>query len=609
MNPHLVRRSWIRDRLVPNVASARPTTNPATRARVATRATVTTLALLATLAAALLPVARAQTVPAARWPEPVRAALQQAGVPLEALAVAVLPAGPAGLGGPSGAPEAGKPQRLAALASRLGPRWLHQPDRPMQPASTMKLVTSVVALDRLGPNHRGFTELRSSARQDGEVLRGDLVLKGGADPELGLPQLWALLAELRHAGIREIAGDILLDRTLFRPARPELGVPPFDAHPEWYYNIIPDALNLNANQIGLEITSLPVPGVITAVGPAGGSLSATPPAAGASAGSPAAPASAAPAGGSPQAAPAGATITARTLPPLEGIRIDTSALVLTDRACKDWDDDWITPPRVAEVDGARQVTLRGGFARHCQQRLALELLDRNVQAEAQIRWVWQQLGGRWGGTVREGSATGDSRLLARRVSRPWGEVLRPLNKQSDNLLTRLLFLSMGQARQGSDMQTPTQELARREVTRWFTEHHIDPAGLVMDNGSGLSRSERITPRQMALLLKAAWGERLAPELLMSMPVVGVDGTMRNRLKAGPAAGAARMKTGTLRNVVALAGFVPDAQGRVWVMAAMVNHDNAPKARPVLDALVDWLAVAGPLPAARRLGTGPQGEGP
>ena len=131
---------------------------------------------------------------------------------------------------------------------------------------------------------------------------------------------------------------------------------------------------------------------------------------------------------------------------------------------------------------------------------------------------------------------------------------------------------------------------------------------MLDNGSGLSRSERISPWQMAQLLKAAYFGRHASELMMSLPTVGVDGTMRNRLKTGPATGWARLKTGTLRNVVALAGYVNDGQGRPWVVAMMVNHDTlADQARPVLDALVDHIARSGPHPQPQP--PGPQGDGP
>ena len=171
--------------------------------------------------------------------------------------------------------------------------------------------------------------------------------------------------------------------------------------------------------------------------------------------------------------------------------------------------------------------------------------------------------------------------------------MRPLNKQSDNVLTRMLYQALGVAALPQDPQLTTAQLAEREVKRWFAEQRIDARGLVMDNGSGLSRSERISAQQLGAVLKAAFTGRHASDLLMSLPTVGVDGSMRNRLKDSPATGWARVKTGTLRNVVALAGLVPDRDGRPWVMVAIINHEAARRGgRPALDALVDWIARSG-----------------
>ena len=520
--------------------------------------------------------------PDSALPMAVAQALQQALVPAEAFAAMVVPVALPG-DGLRGV------KRGALQAAQAGPRWQVQPDKPMQPASTMKLVTSIVALDRLGPNHRGFTELLTTAPQQGELLAGDLVLRGGADPELGLMQLWALLSELRWLGIREIAGDIVLDRTLFRAAPGETPAGPFDERPEFAYNAVPDALQLNNNLLGLELST---------EGPGRGN-----------------------------------GVVARLLPPLPGVEIDTSALRLTARLCRDWADDWQSPPLLAEPEpGWLRITLQGGFPRGCTQRTALALIDSAALAERHLRWVWEGLGGQWRGRLREASgpviaplapaavaaalvppnaakggqwvATGVAwagtagatppgvRVLARRLARPWGELLRMMNKQSDNPSTRLLYLSLGLAGMAEDPATPTAELAARVVKAWFSEQRIPTSGLVIDNGSGLSRSERITPRQLVQMLQAAQAGRWGPELLMSLPLAGVDGTMRNRLKTGPAAGRARLKSGTLKNAVALAGYVPDEDGRWWAVAAMVNHDQALAARPALDALIDWVAAGG-----------------
>ena len=504
--------------------------------------------------------------PVQALPVPVRAALERAGLDASTLAVAVLPV-----------------DRPARVGDAVG--LLHQADRPMQPASAMKVVTSAVALDRVGPNLRGYTELRTAAPIEAGRLRGDLVLRGGADLELGLPQLWALMLELREAGVRHIDGDIVLDRQLFNPARLDIGVPPFDESPEFPYNVIPDALQLAGNLQVLELVS------------------------------------------------DRSEVRARLRPELPGVRVDNRLTLHPPGtvACRDWSGaGWATPSTHEQADGTVVVQLQGRFPADCTQRQPLQLMERNRQAQAQLRWVWTELGGQWSGRVREaqrgefayeaagtaaasrttsapvaGSASAalgqPTRLLARREARPWGEWLRPLNKTSDNVATRVLYLLTGleeerRAGQAGAALPPrsTREWAELSVRRWFEQQGIPTEGLVMDNGSGLSRSERITPRQLAMVLRAANTQLHASELLMSLPIAGVDGSLRNRMTDTPARARARLKPGTLRNAVALAGYVEDAQGRRWVMAAIINHDEAPRrGRPVLDAVADWVAAGQP----------------
>ena len=471
-------------------------------------------------------------------PSNVRAALARLDLPPEALAAAAVPLGQHGLGWPRA--------------------WQYRAQVPMQPASTMKLVTSVVALDRLGPNHRGSTELLSAAPLVDGTLQGDLVIKGGADPELGLPQLWALLLDLRMAGVTHIAGNLRLDRSLFRPARVDQGLPPFDETPEFPYNVIPDALLLAGNLLPLELQA-------TATG-----------------------------------------VLARTVPPLPGLQI-TSRMALSETRCANWDDDW-KPATVRHEGSQTLIELNGAFPRGCTRRTALQLIDRQELGERLFRSLWQGLGGSWAGRAQEQTAPEGARLLARRSSRPWGEVLRHLNKTSDNALTRLLFLELGVPAMAAQPQASTRDLADQAVRQWLAEQGIADAGLVLDNGSGLSRSERITPWQMVSLLRVAHAGRHAADLIMSLPVAGVDGGLGKRLQDSPAAGWARLKTGTLRNVVALAGYVTDAQGQDWAVAMFINHDRASTARPVLDALVDQIARYGPHgPVTPR--PGPLGDGP
>ena len=474
-------------------------------------------------------------------PGAVQDALQAAGLPADALAAVALP------------------------LHRWGRSWQHQGERAMQPGSTMKLVTSIVALDRLGPNHRGSTELRSAAPLLGGTLQGDLVLAGGGDVELGVPQLWALLVDLRQSGVRHIAGNLQVDRTRYRPARIDIGLPPFDEAPEFAYNVIPDALLLAEGLLPLELRATDTGMVAT------------------------------------------------TVPPIEGIEID-SRMTLVDARCADWAEYW-RPAQVNREGSQTRITLAGAFPRDCTQRTRLQLIDRAELTERLFRSLWQGLGGTWtGSAVETGAAAGTlpqaagTRVLARRTARPWGELLRHLNKTSDNAWTRVLYLELGVPAMTAQGDRSTRELADAAVREWLAGHGIADTGIVLDNGSGLSRSERISPRQLAQVLKVAYGGRHAPELMMSLPTAGVDGSMRNRLKTGPATGWARLKTGTLRNVAALAGYVNDPQGRPWAVAMMINHEAlADQGRAVLDALVDHIARHGPHAPAPS--PWPQGYGP
>ena len=484
--------------------------------------------VVTTVFAAWLPPAQAQL------PAPVAATLAAGGIAQDAVSVLVL---------------RGDTTLLSYLA-----------DRPMQPASTMKLVTSLVALETLGPVFRGRTELRSSGDVVNGVLRGDLVLRGGADADFTGDVLETMLQTLRNTGIKRIAGKLVLDRSLFSPARLDIGAAPFDAAPEAYYNVIPDALLVNKNMLQIDMRS------------------------------------------------SANKLQLVMQPMLDNVSV-ASALTLTDAACARWEDGWKLPQATPGPGDRITVVLHGSFPKHCAHATSINVVDRQQYVGRLLRATWKKLGGGFAeafkGDVVDGVAAPAARLLAEHVSRALPEVIRDINKASDNALARTVFLSLGSLEAdpllGSRPLTfaigttdTTQARADRAVRAWMRRHGIDDAGFVIDNGSGLSRQERITPVQLGAVLKAGQRSDWAPEFLASLPIVAVDGTMRRRLKDSPAAGRARMKTGTLANVVAIAGYVRDALGQQCVVVAMINSDQVGdgRGRAVLDTLVDWVARLG-----------------
>ena len=425
----------------------------------------------------------------------------------------------------------------------------HQPGASLQPASTLKLVTSIVALERLGPTYRGRAELRTKGELvDGE-LRGDLLLRGMGNPDLNWEALQRMLQTLRHKGISQINGDLVLDRQWFQPSRADLGAPPFDETPEFQYNVIPDALLLNTNLLQLDLDSSERENTTS--------------------------------------------MRMNLTPAMDRVTV-LSNMTLVDRACADWEDGWRLPTVSRVENDAIRITLHGEFPNKCVASTAINILDRVDFADRLFRTLWKNLGGTFKGSTRDSTvgdpSPADTRLLTQHQSRTLAEFTRDINKRSDNPMARLLYLTLG-AMAENDSETVTTKRAERQVRAWFKQHAIDDDGLVLENGSGLSRIERIRPSQLAAVLQAAYRSDWAPEFMASLPIVAVDDGRKNRLRDSPAAGHARIKGGTLRNVAAVAGFVTDATGALCILIAIINHPLAKNgaAVPALDALIDWVA--------------------
>ena len=500
--------------MVTVLAILRGTAAPATSLRCGLVAAAFCLALLG---------ARAD----AQLPEPIRVALQAAGLPESAIGVVV--------------------ERVADQHRVIA----HQAERSFQPASTMKLLTTAVALERLGATHRGRSELRSSAVVAKGVLQGDLVLRGAADTDLNTVAFRGMLLTLRLQGIDEISGDFLLDRSFFSPSRMDIGVPPFDESPEFQYNVIPDAISLNHHLLELTIDAT------------------------------------------------AADIQVRANTTLDGVTL-TSVLTTIDGQCKDWDDGWQAPAVAQLSEGAVRITLQGQYPKNCVTTTEINVLDRTDFEARLFRSLWRELGGRFSGNVREGSLREAGKVLAEHRARALPESVRTINKTSDNPLTRSVYLTLGALSRSADLQATTAANSEQVVRAWLRDNGVSDAELVLENGSGLSRTERVTPRLLADVLRTMTRSSLAPEFLASLPIVGVDGSMRNRLKESPATGHARIKTGSLRNVAAIAGYVFNADNELHTVVALINDANAKHAvaRPVLDALIDWISrQPGPAPIA------------
>ncbi len=485
---------------------AEPLTSSASRAATAARRLGAALAL-ALLAAAPVP-AQSPSPSRGALPEPVAAALRNAAIPPGASAVVVVPLA----GGVS----------IAVNESQ-----------PMNPASTMKLVTTYAALDLLGPAFSWRTEAFAAGALRRDVLEGNLVIRGSGDPKLVIEHLWLMVQRIRGYGIREIRGDVVLDRSAFEPVAHEPGE--FDGERFRPYNAGPDALLLNFKALALGFV--------------------------------------------PDPEARSARVVA--IPPLAGMKLP-EAVRGADGPCGDW-----RGRLQADFSDPMAPVFRGAYPLACGEQLwHLSLLDHGRYFAAAFGALWSNSGGTWSGRLRDGTVPADARRIALHESAPLAEVVRDVNKFSNNVMARQIFLTLG-----TDGGRRSGNPARAEsaIRAWLDSRGLSMPELVLENGSGLSRAERISADSLARLLRHAFAGPLMPELMASLPLVGVDGTMRRR---NGASGAAHVKTGLLADVRAIAGYVHAASGRRYVVVAIINHPNARNGQAAHDALLAWVHANG-----------------
>ena len=255
---------------------------------------------------------------------------------------------------------------------------------------------------------------------------------------------------------------------------------------------------------------------------------------------------------------------------------------LTSGPCEDW-----RGALKAEFAEPARMHLAGAFQVACGEKVwPIAYADPKSYNERALAGLWAELGGKLTGVVRDGAATAATPSFDLR-SPTLAEVVRDINKLSNNVMAQQLFLTLGATQRGAG----TPEASREVVRQWLRGRVGAAAGAaVISNGSGLTRDSRLTAGVLGRLLQAAWSSAVMPELMSSLPVAGVDGTLR---RSKGASGRAHLKTGSLRDVVGVAGWVLADSGRRYSVVAIVNHPNANAARPALEALVEWAASDAP----------------
>ncbi len=474
---------------------------------------------------------------AAPLPASVRQELKKLNIPQSSIGVEVI--------------EVGKRTPLISINTQ----------RPMNPASTMKLLTTYAALDLLGAAYTWKTEAWIDGELKDGVLNGNLILKGYGDPKFTIEQFWLWLSELRARGLREIHGDLILDRSYYN--LPAYDPSEFDNDPVRAYNVGPDALLINFNTLRLRYM------------------------------------------------PDGAGLRVVSEPPLDGVLLDNRLAPNGETVnCDNWDDLFSVQPN------GDSVVLQGDYPTECGEREQnLSVMPHTRYVGAVFRSVWKNLGGTLQGKERDDMIDSNARLFSTHHSEPLSAIIRDINKFSNNVMARQLFLTLGEtlpdpfdseltsentqaqnaaspqsAFSGKEERTGRMSIKRSVLTMqtWLERNHLRFSEVVLENGAGLSRKERISTAHMAQLLQHASDHPLSAELQASLPILGVDGSVRKRLKESTAASHAHLKTGTLEGVKTIAGYVRSKSGKEWIVVFFINHYNAQRGQGAQDALIEWV---------------------
>ena len=413
------------------------------------------------------------------------------------------------------------------------------PDRGMTIASNAKLLTSVAALLGLGGGFRWRTAVFATPPDDKGLVTGDLYLRGRGDPTLSVAALQKLAADVAARGVREIEGRLVVDTSYFDGA---VEPPHFDEQPKERAAFRAPVASLGVNRSTIEISVIPEPG--------------------------------------------GGDVRVRVEPPCECVRLAKTEVTTVDKGRTRLRVEHRTKAGTLELDVTGQLRTGEGtwnLRRRIDDpaRLAAETFRRALAEEG----VHLRTRGIGSGTVPL-----TMRLIAHHDSATLADVLRLVNKHSDNYVAESVLKTLGAETKGAPgPATWADGLAAMTVQ--LAKLGLPPGSYRSGNGSGLFASSEVSARQLLVLLAAAHRDyRIGPDLVASLPVGGQDGTLARRWVGRPAMGRVRAKTGTLDKVSSLAGYVGVDGGHLVAFAILANDIPAGQ-RPLVRAMADEMVEA------------------
>ncbi len=412
----------------------------------------------------------------------------------------------------------------------------HNANAPRNPASVMKLVTSLAALELVGPAYSWQTHYFLNGKLENGVLDGDLVIKGHGDPYLVTEQFWLHLRALRELGLHKINGNLLIDNSAFSlvPHDPAA----FDKNPTRLYNLGPSATMVNFNASRFKLVS------------------------------------------------EGSVVRIKLDPPLDNIII-SDQLRLKQGECLSQENGWEMTSE--QRQHRAYVTFSGYYKSGCKSYdYRRVVLSADAYLFGLFKYLWSQLGGEFSGGYAHRKVSAKAEPFYVGSGKSLAETIVGANKYSNNLLARQLLLTI--AAEADNTQPATRGQAILLTNKWLENKGINPKDVQIDNGSGLSRSIKLSSKSLNALLTAGWDSDYRPEFLASFSLAGIDGTAKKRFRKSQDKGRIRIKTGYLRGVRTMATYLKNRSGR-WVASnLLIEHPsvNFSIGNQIQDAFIEAL---------------------
>ena len=399
------------------------------------------------------------------------------------------------------------------------------------PASVIKLLTTYSALMELGYDYRWETKFYYTGTIRRGVLRGDLIVKASGDPTLKTRDVDSIVSAIRSHGIRQITGNIILDKSIFRiSSRNNSG---FDKNRYSPYNAMPDALMFNQRKSTVCVS------------------------------------------------PHGRKVyTTKDIPDLSYRVINKMRLVNGScRGSRSW-------PRVSIKN--RTMIFSGKLSKNCSDRKICKVVTKpHLSFYYTLKSKIKKKGIKYTGKMKLRQTPKSAKYLFSHFSKSLEEIISITAKKSNNLFARQIMLTLGVTQYG---KPGTLQKGRNGVERILNKHHILERGKTfIENGSGLSRISKITAQSLGNLLLDGY-HNYGDRWMQTLSIAGIDGTIKRRFRYSSVFGRAWMKTGTIRGVANIAGYVEGAFGERYVVVVLVNDKYSRKyGRKLANKVIEWVA--------------------